>query len=74
MASDVEMCKLTDLRVVDLKNELEKRSLTTTGVKSVLSERLQKVRKMSAILLFSRFNFLCLEKKCNKNRDLFEIS
>lgn len=43
MASDLEMCKLTDLRVVDLKNELEKRSLTTTGVKSVLSERLQKV-------------------------------
>ncbi|XP_063696718.1 SAFB-like transcription modulator [Culicoides brevitarsis] len=42
MASDVEMCKLTDLRVVDLKNELEKRSLPTTGVKSVLSERLQK--------------------------------
>lgn len=43
MASDVEMCKLSDLRVVDLKNELEKRSLPTTGVKSVLSERLQKV-------------------------------
>lgn len=52
MASDVEMCKLSDLRVVDLKNELEKRSMPTTGVKSVLSERLQKVIKMSAILHF----------------------
>lgn len=33
--------KLSELRVVDLRNELEKRSLNTTGVKSALLDRLQ---------------------------------
>ena len=35
--------KLTDLRVVDLRQELENRGLEKTGVKAVLIERLQKV-------------------------------
>lgn len=43
MSSENEMRKLTDLRVVDLKNELEKRGLETTGIKSVLFDRLSKV-------------------------------
>lgn len=42
MASE-EGRKLNDLRVVDLRAELEKRSLDKTGVKAVLIEKLQKV-------------------------------
>jgi len=42
MASE-EGRKLNDLRVVDLRAELERRSLDKTGVKAVLIEKLQKV-------------------------------
>nr|CAD7568217.1 unnamed protein product [Timema californicum] len=43
MASDSEKRKLTELRVVDLRSELEKRDLDKNGVKAVLIERLEKV-------------------------------
>ena len=36
--------KLTDFRVVDLRQELEKRGLEKSGVKAVLIERLEKVK------------------------------
>jgi hypothetical protein len=43
MATDNEKRKLNDLRVVDLRAELERRNLDKTGVKAVLIEKLQKV-------------------------------
>ena len=42
--ADVEGKKLTELRVIDLKTELEKRGLDKTGNKAALLERLAKVR------------------------------
>lgn len=43
MSSEVTGKKLSDLRVTDLKLELEKRGLETGGIKCTLLERLQKV-------------------------------
>lgn len=41
--ADVEGKKLTELRVIDLKTELERRGLDKTGNKAALLERLSKV-------------------------------
>lgn len=43
MSGEVTGKKLSDLRVTDLKLELEKRGLETSGIKCTLLERLQKV-------------------------------
>lgn len=44
MASENDLRKLVDLRVVELRSELEKRNIDKNGVKAVLIERLEKVR------------------------------
>lgn len=53
MAELVDGKKLTELRVIDLKTELERRGLDKTGNKAVLLERLSKVDSFFDIINFS---------------------
>jgi len=55
--ADVEGKKLIELRVIDLKTELERRGLDKSGNKAALLERLSKV---SDISIFS----FCFVLKC----------
>lgn len=55
--------KLTELRVVDLRQELEKRGLEKSGVKAILVERLQKV---DFVLFCFKFDDEILEVKRRK--------
>jgi SAP domain len=43
MASDQDKRKLSDLRVVDIRSELDKRGIDKSGVKAVILDRLSKV-------------------------------
>ena len=51
--------KLADLRVVDLRQELEIRGLEKSGVKAVLVERLQKARSRNFSTNYTCFFALC---------------
>lgn len=43
MSETVDSRTICDLKVTELRSELEKRDLDKTGVKAILLERLQKV-------------------------------
>lgn len=43
MSETLDSRSVSDLKVTELRSELEKRDLDKTGVKAVLLERLQKV-------------------------------
>lgn len=53
--ADVEGKKLTELRVIDLKTELERRGLDKTGNKAALLERLSKVNCSAPYIVFFSF-------------------
>lgn len=56
--------KLTDFRVVDLRQELEKRGLEKSGIKAVLVERLQKVRSRKSAKNGSSISHCGVESIC----------
>lgn len=54
--ADIEGKKLTELRVIDLKTELERRGLDKSGNKAALLERLSKVNFLTEINLVSEYS------------------
>lgn len=59
MSETLESRKIYDLKVPELRSELEKRDLDKTGVKAILLERLQKVSVSYNDFVISVLIFLC---------------
>lgn len=55
MSDTLEVRKICDLKVPELRSELEKRDLDKTGVKAILLERLQKVSVNESHCVFNEF-------------------
>lgn len=63
-AISTESKKLSELRVVDLKSELKRRDLDTSGVKSVLLSRLRQVIKNEGKLCKKRWSARNATQSC----------
>jgi len=57
--ADVEGKKLTELRVIDLKTELERRGLDKSGNKAALLERLSKVKEIDLCTIEISLKTIC---------------
>lgn len=54
MSETLESRKICDLKVPELRSELEKRDLDKTGVKAILLERLQTVSVLNIIIFLNK--------------------
>lgn len=73
MSDTLESRKISDLKVPELRSELEKRDLDKTGVKAVLLERLQKASIETNCFCSKQFNIVLFYRLKKKSHWFFSI-